>query len=145
MSAEFYLGTAFRNIWHHKRQTGLFFLGIVISVSVITSLSIWSSTAENLAVSDFIKDQDFEIKVRSYLTSRLPDIKVWLDTQPLIDSTFYIYYNLAFFNAEDKDPFYRFWPLENQDDPSDPVSLATLLLLNKSCVKRLASQFSVQG
>ncbi|MHA1210925.1 MAG: FtsX-like permease family protein, partial [Candidatus Heimdallarchaeota archaeon] len=38
-----------------------------------------------------------------------------------------------------------FWPLENQDDPSDPVSLATLLLLNKSCVKRLASQFSVQG
>ncbi|HUT80298.1 MAG TPA: ABC transporter permease [Candidatus Bathyarchaeia archaeon] len=145
MAIKFYLESTFRNIWTYKRQTAICFLGILISISVITSLSVWSTTSENTVIKDFLEDQDFEIKARSYLTSRLPDIKDWLDNNDLVESTHYIYYNLAFFNVEDKSPFYRFWPLDAQDDMNDPATISTLFLITNDTVKRFASQFTVRG
>ncbi|NHJ49839.1 MAG: FtsX-like permease family protein [Asgard group archaeon] len=145
MSMGFYLRNAFRNIWNNKRQSAIYFVGIVISISAVCSLSIWSGTAEKLAMTDFLNDIDFEIKVRSYIPNQLPDIKTWLDNEELVESSFFIYYNLAFFNAEDKGPFYRFWPLDNQTDNSDPVTLSSLFLFPQEGIERVKNQFEVQG
>lgn len=120
-------------------------MGFFISITVITSLSVWSSTSENLAITDFMSDLDFELRVRSYLPDRIPDIIEWLDSDSLVDSTALIHYNLAFFNAEDKDPFYRFWPLEDQDDMSNPVGLSTLFLFPNNTINRISKQFTVEG
>ena len=145
MAFGFYLRNAFRNIWNGKKQSMIYFLGIVISITAITSLSVWSSTSEDLAITDFMSDLDFELRVRSYLPDRIPDIQEWLDGQSLVDSTALIYYNLAFFNAENKDPFYRFWPLEAQDDMSNPVALSTLFLFPNNSISRISNQFSYRG
>ena len=145
MAFAFYLQSAFRNIWNGKRQSLIYFMGFFISITVITSLSVWSSTSENLAITDFMSDLDFELRVRSYLPDRIPDIREWLDADSLVDSTALIHYNLAFFNAEDKDPFYRFWPFESQDDMSNPVGLSTLLLFPNNTITRISKQFTVEG
>jgi len=145
MAFAFYLRSAFRNIWNGKRQSLIYFMGFFISITVVTSLSVWSSTSENLAITDFMSDLDFELRVRSYLPDRITDIKEWLDSDSLVDSTVMIHYNLAFFNAENKDPFYRFWPFESQDDMSDPVGLSTLFLFPNNTINRISKQFSVEG
>jgi len=145
MSVGFYFGTAFRRMWQSRRQYLIYSIGIIVTISVISSLTIWSVTSENLAVRDFLRDFDYEVRVRSYLPDRLPEIQAWLEDHPLIESVANISYNQAFFNAEDKDPMYRFFPLDNQDDPNNPVSVATLLLPPNSTIKRLKSQFNVVG
>ena len=145
MSVGFYFGTAFRRMWQSRRQYLIYSIGIIVTISVISSLTIWSVTSENLAVRDFLRDFDYELRVRSYLPDRLPEIQAWLEDHPLIESVANISYNQAFFNAEDKDPMYRFFPLDNQDDPNNPVSVATLLLPPNSTIKRLKSQFKVVG
>jgi len=145
MASGFYLKNAFRNIWNGKRQSVIYFLGIFISITVITSLSIWSVTAEDSSIRDFMAAQDYELRIRSYLPDRLPDIKDWLDQDSLVESSSFIFYNLAFFNAEDKIPFYRFYPLDNQENMSNPVGLSTLLLIDNKTIPRIASQFTFQG
>ena len=145
MAKGFYLKSAFRNIWNGKKQSFIYFLGIFISITVVTSLSIWSVTAEDVSVKDFMEAQDFELRVRSYLPERLPDIKEWLDEESLVESSSFIHYNLAFFNAEDKTPFYRFFPLDNQENMSDPVGLSTLFLIDNITAPRIASQFNYEG
>lgn len=145
MGKGFYLKSAFRNIWNGKRQSIIFFLGIFISVTIVTSLSLWSATAEDITVKDFMKDIDYEIRVRSYLPQNLPQIKDWLDSQELIERTTFIHHNQAFFNTEDKTPFYRFFPLDDQEDPSNPVILSTLFIVPNGTIERLSHQFTFEG
>ena len=64
MSAKFYFTTAMKNITNGKKQSLLYILGIFLSVSLLISLRLWSSTAEDLAARDFLTDQDFEMKIQ---------------------------------------------------------------------------------
>ncbi|MCK5046192.1 MAG: hypothetical protein KAS22_06405, partial [Candidatus Heimdallarchaeota archaeon] len=145
MSVGFFFNSAFRNIWNNKRQSFVFLIGISISLTVIISLSSWSTTASTLAVRDFANDQDYELRVRSYIPQNLPTIQNWLNDQSLVESTARLYHNLAFFNAEDKNPFYRFWPLDDQEDNDDPVTITTLLLFPNQSIDRISNQFNVEG
>ncbi len=145
MAMGFYFSSAFRNIWNNKRQSFVFLIGISISLTVIISLSSWSTTASTLAVRDFANDQDYELRVRSYIPQNLPTIQNWLNNQTIVESTARLYHNLAFFNAEDKNPFYRFWPLDDQENNDDPVTLTTLFLFPNQSIERLSNQFEVEG
>lgn len=145
MVVGFFFTSAFRNIWNNKRQSFVFLIGISISLTVIISLSSWSTTASTLAIRDFANDQDYELRVRSYIPQNLPIIQNWLDDQSIVESTARLYHNLAFFNAEDKNPFYRFWPLDNQEDNDDPVTITTLFLFPNQSIDRIANQFNVEG
>ncbi|MHA1309267.1 MAG: hypothetical protein ACTSQN_18545, partial [Candidatus Heimdallarchaeota archaeon] len=145
MSIGFYFGTAFRRMWHSRRHLVVYSIGIIVTISVMSSLTIWSVTSENLAVRDFLRDFDYEIRVRSYLPNDLPEIQTWLENHPLIESVSNISYNQIFFNAEDKNPLYRFYPLNDQDDPNNPVSIGTLLLPPNNTIARIKSQFEVIG
>ncbi|MCK5158275.1 MAG: ABC transporter permease, partial [Candidatus Heimdallarchaeota archaeon] len=98
-----------------------------------------------MAVRDFANDQDYELRVRSYIPQNLPTIQNWLNDQSLVESTARLYHNLAFFNAEDKNPFYRFWPLDDQEDNDDPVTITTLLLFPNQSIDRISNQFNVEG
>ncbi|NHJ33557.1 MAG: ABC transporter permease [Asgard group archaeon] len=145
MAVGFYFSNAFRNIWNNKRQSFVFLIGLTLSLTVIISLSAWSSTASTLAIRDLANDQDYDLRVRSYIPSNIPIIKSWLDNQSLIDSTALLYHNLAFFNAEDKNPFYRFFPLDDQEDNEDPVTLTTLFLFPNQSIERISNQVDVEG
>ncbi len=145
MAIGFYFRTAFRNIWNNKRQSFVFLIGISISLTVIISLSSWSTTASTLAVRDFANDQDYDLRVRSYIPQNLPTIQNWLNNQSLVESTARLYHNLAFFNAEDKNPFYRFWPLDDQENNDDPVTITTLFLFPNQSIERISRQFEVEG
>lgn len=145
MAVRFFFTSAFRNIWNNKRQSFVFLIGISISLTVIISLSSWSTTASTLAIRDFANDQDYELRVRSYIPQNLPIIQNWLDDQSIVESTARLYHNLAFFNAEDKNPFYRFWPLDDQENNDDPVTITTLFLFPNQSIDRIANQFNVEG
>ena len=143
MAKGFFLKYAFRNIMVNKRYAFIFFLGLTLSISVVSSLSLWSATSEDLALEDFLNDLDYEIRVRSYIPDNIPLIEEWFnDSKPLVDSTALLYYNSAFFNAEDKGPFYRFWPLDDQDDNSDPVTYSNLFLFPQKSIERISSMIS---
>lgn len=145
MAVGFYFSSAFRNIWNNKKQSFVFLIGISISLTVIISLSSWSTTASTLAIRDFANDQDYELRVRSYIPQNLPTIQNWLNNQPIVESTARLYHNLAFFNAEDKNPFYRFWPLDDQENNDDPVTITTLFLFPNQSIERISRQFEVEG
>ena len=66
MAMNFYIDSAFKNIRNSKRQSIIYIIGIVIALSSIISLQLWSSTAEDLAANDFLAEQDYEIKITSY-------------------------------------------------------------------------------
>ena len=142
MNAKFYFNTAMRNIANGKKQSLLYILGIFLSVSLLISLRLWSSTAEDLAARDFLTDQDFELKITTYMPEEIPHILDWLDNDPIVQKTYEMYYNLACFNAEEKDPDYIFDP---QEDPNDPISITALGLWPKDALDRIEPQFSVRG
>jgi len=141
----FYLKTATRNIRYGKKQSLLYILGIFVSISLIISLRAWSTTAEDLAARDFLEDQDFEMKVTSYIPQDLPAMVEWLEYDPLVGTTFEMYYNLACFNAENKPDNYQWFPEDQQQNISDPISITAMGLFAKSSLKRIETQFSVRG
>jgi len=145
MAIGFYFKSAFRNIWNNKRKSFVFLIGISISLTIIISLSSWSTTASTLAIRDFANDQDYDLRVRSYIPQNLPTIQNWLNNQSIVESTARLYHNLAFFNAEDKNPFYRFWPLDDQENNDDPVTITTLFLFPNQSIERISRQFNVEG
>ncbi len=145
MGFKFYFTSALKNISNSKKQSTIYTLGIIISITLLLSLQLWSSTAEDLAAQDFLVDQDYELKVSTYLYKDLPGIKEFLENDPIVQEIAEIYYNIAFFNAEDKPVTYRFAPEDDQDDMNDPVSLTSLILLPKEAIQRIQSQFLVKG
>ncbi|NHJ48809.1 MAG: ABC transporter permease [Asgard group archaeon] len=145
MSFSFYLKSALKNIGNNKRQAFIFTFSIFISISILISLQLWSSTAEDLAATDFLEDQDFEMKVTTYLPDELPFITGWLETDPLVKDTYGLMYNLAAFNAEDKPLDYRWFPENDQENMSDPISISSLGLFPKKAMSRIESQFYVRG
>ena len=145
MGFKFYLSSAWKNIGNSKKQATLYTIGVIISLSLLLSLQLWSSTAEDLAARDFLVDQDYELKVSTYLYDELPFIKDYLENDPIVKEVSDVYYNIAFFNAEDKPVTYRFSPEDDQDDMDDPVSLTSLALLPKETIERVRSQFLVRG
>ena len=145
MGFRFYLASAWKNIRNSKKQSFLYTTGIIISITLILSLQLWASTAEDLAARDFLQDQDYEIKVTSYFYEDMPFILQWLQNDPLVESTSEMYYNIALFNAEDKPITYRWYPEENQENNDDPVSVSALSLFPKNSLSRIESQFVVRG
>ncbi|MBN1329375.1 MAG: ABC transporter permease [Candidatus Heimdallarchaeota archaeon] len=123
----------------------LYILGIFVSISLILSLRLWSTTAEDLAARDFLEDQDFEMSVNSYMPQDLPSMKDWLVYDPLVDSIYELYNNLACFNADNKPDDYRWYPEDQQQDMNDPISITALGLFTKDTLKRIETQFSVRG
>ncbi|MHA1532877.1 MAG: hypothetical protein ACTSR6_12875, partial [Candidatus Heimdallarchaeota archaeon] len=95
MAIGFYFKSAFRNIWNNKRKSFVFLIGISISLTIIISLSSWSTTASTLAIRDFANDQDYDLRVRSYIPQNLPTIQNWLNNQSIVESTARLYHNLA--------------------------------------------------
>ncbi|MHA1305969.1 MAG: FtsX-like permease family protein [Candidatus Heimdallarchaeota archaeon] len=145
MAYNFYIDSALKNIRNSKRQSLIYSIGIVIALSSIISLQLWSSTAEDLAATNFLEDQDYEIKFTSYLTDQLTDIKNWVGNDSLVQSVTELYYNLAFFNAEEKPITYRFAPEDAQENMTDPVSVTALALFPKKSLKRIKAQFDYDG
>jgi ABC-type antimicrobial peptide transport system permease subunit len=145
MSFAFYLKTALRNINNNKRQSLVFIFSILMPISLLIAIDLWSSTAEDLAVSDFLNEQDFEMRVNSAFPDELSEITHWLESDPLVYDTYDLITNHACFNAEDKPLNYRWSPENAQENMSDPISYTSLGLFPKKVMNRIKTQFSVRG
>ncbi|MBD3192530.1 MAG: FtsX-like permease family protein [Candidatus Heimdallarchaeota archaeon] len=145
MKIGFYIRTALRNIWHGKRQSSIYILGLTLSITLLISFNHWSSTAEELAALDFLQSQDYEMKLTTYLPEQLPEMRAWLENDPAVQSTDFVRYNLAFYNAENKPLSYRWSPENQQEDMSDPISLSTATFCTKNFLSRIKSQFKIRG
>ncbi|MHA1740448.1 MAG: hypothetical protein ACTSWD_17795, partial [Candidatus Heimdallarchaeota archaeon] len=79
----------------------------IISFLIMPCVNIKNTQAYSTvdALNDLEKI-DFELRIRSYLPDNIPEIVVWLKDESRIRSVSEIYYNLLFYNIENKDPLY---------------------------------------
>ncbi|MGC9781458.1 MAG: ABC transporter permease [Candidatus Heimdallarchaeota archaeon] len=145
MGFGYYCKIALLNIWNGRRNAIIYFVGITIAITTITSINMWVTASESFVIHEFVEELDYELKVRTFDTEKISQVQNWLNNESLISTTDKLYYNLAFFNAEDKSPFYNFFPFDNQDDMNDRVSMSTLLLFPRNAISRIANQFTVMG
>ncbi len=141
----YYCKIAILNIWNGRRNAIIYVVGVTIAIASITSVNMWATASESFVVHEFIEELDYELKVRAFDTEKLSLVQNWLNNESLISATDKLYYNLAFFNAEDKNPLYNFFPFTNQEDMKDRVSMSSLLLFPKNSISRIANQFTIKG
>jgi len=73
------------------------------------------------------------------------EIYEFVISDPLVSQADYLYLTEALFNFEDKSPEYRFFPENNQEDPSNPISITSAILLPSSSINRIGVNFNLEG
>ena len=58
----------FKNISNRKRSTLIVILGLIFSLSVLYTASIWTHTSEKIIADDYIETLDYEMYITSFLT-----------------------------------------------------------------------------
>ncbi|MHA1435896.1 MAG: hypothetical protein ACTSO7_18820, partial [Candidatus Heimdallarchaeota archaeon] len=119
---------------------------LIISFLIMPCVNIKNTQAYSTA--DAINDLekiDFELRIRSYLPNIIPEIVVRLKDESRICSVSEIFYNLLFYNIENKDPLYRWYPLDDQDDMTDPAYVTPLILIDQVGFQRISKQLGWIG
>ncbi|HUU77199.1 MAG TPA: FtsX-like permease family protein [candidate division Zixibacteria bacterium] len=142
----FFFSLAFKNILSHKRHMGIIIFGFTISITMLLSVYYWSGTSEELALNDFLETQDYQSYILSSESlSELSDIKDDLENNPLVELYNTAFSTNALFNTEDLDLTYECLPEDEQEDPSNPVSITNALLAEQVTLDRIKFLFNLEG
>lgn len=141
----FYLKFAFKNLVNNKKLSVLFASGLIISLTVVTSLNLWFTNSERFLLEDFASEMDYDIQVKDIFHSDYDAIEDWLNSRSEVHITSRVYHNSVFFNIEEKDPFYEYSSFWIQENLTDPALQALLFLPSPNTLSRIAKQFMVNG
>ena len=142
----FFFKLAFKNILNHKRHMGIIIFGFTISITMLLSVYYWSGTSESLALDDFLDTQDYQ----SYILSdesltELYDIQDSLEENPKVELFDTAFSTQALFNIEHLSFDYEYLPEDNQEDPTNPVSITNALVADQDTLNRIEFLFNVEG
>ncbi|TFG00631.1 MAG: ABC transporter permease, partial [Promethearchaeota archaeon] len=141
-----YFSIAVSNIFSHKKHMLFLAFGITISLSISMSVSIWSNTAEYLAINDYLNKQDYQAYILSTrFSEEFPLMKEDLSSNQLVDVYDNIYASYGLFNYEDKSPSYICWPEDQQQQPDDPISITNAIVATQETLDRISFLFQVNG
>ncbi|MHA1416361.1 MAG: FtsX-like permease family protein [Candidatus Heimdallarchaeaceae archaeon] len=141
----FHLSIIFKNISSKKLNSLIVIFGLVFSLTSLFVSSIWIETNKSLISDQYIESLDYEMYITSYMPYRMNEIYEFVISDPLVSHVDYIYQTEALFNFEDKSPEYRFFPENNQEDPSNPISITSAILLPSSSIDRIGVNFNFEG
>ena len=145
MQARFQFLLALKSIIYFRKRIALVLFGIIFALSLLFANSIWEDTSEILVINELVENTDYLASTSSFLPGRVTDILEYLPEDDNIESFDISILSNAIFNFEDKDETYRYFPLDNQEDPSNPVEVSNAIVTNLEAMDNLDAIFNVNG
>ncbi len=134
-----------KNITNRRRSITIIILGLVFSMSVLFTASIWSSTSQKIIADDYLQTLDYEMYVSTFLPSVMQPIFTYVLDDPLVDYVHWYYPSVALFNFEDKADNYTWFPEDQQDDMNNPLSISAAHIVSSAAMERIKLNLEVDG
>jgi ABC-type lipoprotein release transport system permease subunit len=134
-----------KNIKNRKKSMMIITIGLVFSLSVLFTSSIWTETSQLIIADDYIETLDYEMYVSTYLTNAMDAVYAYTVDDYIVRQVDWYFPTVALFNFEDKGPYYRWYPEENQENMSNPVSLTSAHLVSSRAIDRIKLNLEIEG
>jgi ABC-type lipoprotein release transport system permease subunit len=146
-SISFNIRLIFKNLSNRKRSTVIIILGLVFSLSMLYTASIWTNTSDKIIADDYIETLDYEMYVQSFENDyfRYAEVYDFVNQDSLTDQVDWIFPSIALFNFEDKGPLYRWYPENDQEDMSNPLSISSGFVISNRAMDRIKLNLEIEG
>ncbi len=134
-----------KNIANRKRSTTIIILGLVFSMSILFTASIWATTSQKIIADDYLQTLDYEMYVSTFLPNVMQPVFTYVLDEPLVEDVHWYYPTVALFNFEDKLDNYTWYPEDAQDDLDNPLSLAAAHIVSSAAMERIKLNLEVDG
>ena len=141
----FNLRLIWKNIRNKKRSTFIIIIGLVFSMSILFTSSIWANTSQKIIADDYIETLDYEMFISTFLINAMDEVYEFVFYDPLVKQADWIFPTVALFNYEDKDPLYRWYPEEGQDNMTNPLSLSSAFVVSSRSIDRIKLNLEIEG
>jgi len=137
----------FKNISNRKRSTVIIIVGLVFSLSMLYTASIWTNTSDKIIADDYIETLDYEMYIQSFENdySKYAEVYDYVAQDYLTHQVDWIFPSVALFNFEDKGPFYRWYPENEQENMSNPLSISSGLAVSNRAMDRIKLNLEIEG
>ncbi len=141
----FNLRLIWKNIRNKKRSTVIIIIGLVFSMSILFTSSIWMNTSQKIIADDYIETLDYEMFISTFLINAMDEVYEFVFYDPLVKQADWIFPTVALFNYEDKDPSYTWFPEENQENMTNPLSLSSAFVVSSRSIDRIKLNLEIEG
>ncbi|MHA1446241.1 MAG: FtsX-like permease family protein [Candidatus Heimdallarchaeaceae archaeon] len=141
----FNLRLIWKNISNRKKSMMIITIGLVFALSILFTSSIWTQTSQLIIADDYIETLDYEMYVSTYLTNAMDMVYAYTVNDYLVRQVDWYYPTVALFNFEDKGPYYRWFPEDQQENMSNPVSLTAAHLISSRAIDRIKLNLEIDG
>ncbi len=141
----FNLRLIWKNIKNKKRSTVIIIVGLVFSMSILFTSSIWTNTSQKIIADDYIETLDYEMFISTFKTNAMGEVYEFVFYDPLVKQADWIYPTVALFNFEDKNASYRWYPEENQENVTNPLSLSSAFVVSSRSIDRIKLNLEIEG
>ena len=135
----------FKNISNRKRSTLIVILGLIFSLSVLYTASIWTHTSEKIIADDYIETLDYEMYITSFLTHSMDEVYIYVSQDNVVEQVDWIYPSVALFNFDDKNDTYRWYPEDNQENMTNPLSTSSGFVVSSRSLNRIKLNLEIEG
>ncbi len=141
----FNLKLIWKNIINRRKSITIIILGLVFSMSILFTASIWSTTSQKIIADDYLETLDYEMYVSTFLPNVMQPVYSYVLGDSLVEDVNWYYPSVALFNFEDKPDNYTWYPEDHQDNMSDPLSLAAAHIVSSVAMERIKLNLEVDG
>ncbi|MFW9851329.1 MAG: FtsX-like permease family protein [Candidatus Thorarchaeota archaeon] len=134
-----------KNISNRKRSTIIVILGLIFSLSILYTSSIWTHTSEKIIADDYIETLDYEMYVTSFLTHSMDEVYTYVSQDQVVEQVDWLYPSVALFNFDDKNDTYRWYPEDDQDNMTNPLSLSAGFVVSSRSLNRIKLNLEIEG
>ncbi|MHA1199178.1 MAG: ABC transporter permease [Candidatus Heimdallarchaeaceae archaeon] len=134
-----------KNIVNRRRSITIIILGLVFSMSILFTASIWSTTSQKIIADDYLQTLDYEMYVSTFLPNVMQPVFTYVLDDPLVEDVHWYYPTVALFNFEGKADNYTWYPEDQQDDLNDPLSISAAHIVSSAAMERIKLNLEVEG
>jgi len=141
----FNLRLIWKNIKNKKRSTIIIIIGLVFSMSILFTSSIWTNTSQKIIADDYIETLDYEMFISTFKINAMGEVYEFVLYDPLVKQADWLYPTVALFNYEDKNASYRWYPEEDQENMTNPLSLSSAFVVSSRSIDRIKLNLEIEG
>ncbi len=136
----------YKNMKNKRSKIIVVIFGIIFAISLIISVFIWADTTETIVIQEFQRDTDYLFTVSTFVENTFFDIVDYINTNEFVKSVDLSMLSYSIFNVGEKNDTYRYYPVDDQENNSDPVIVSnTILTSNEAYNDNLLRLFDVDG
>ncbi|MHA2032755.1 MAG: FtsX-like permease family protein, partial [Candidatus Kariarchaeaceae archaeon] len=134
-----------KNLFFYKNKVFLVLIGFIFSLALLNSVFIWADTSERMVITKFSENNDYMFSSTSFLRQDMFNISNYYKTDNLVKASDLSIRSEVLFNIGNKDDTYRFYPLDDQENPNDPIITGTSLSTNRTAFVKIDHLFEING